>query len=85
MKFFDCKTAPSPRRVRIFLAEKGLDIETVQIDLGAGEQFGETFRKINPDCVVPALELDDGSCIEGLSRSSMVTGRGEWSAGMIYD
>jgi glutathione S-transferase len=63
MKFFDCKTAPSPRRVRIFLAEKGLDIETVQIDLGAGEQFGETFRKINPDCVVPALELDDGSCI----------------------
>ena len=63
MKFFDCKTAPSPRRVRIFLAEKGLDIETVQIDLGAGEQFGETFRKINPDCVVPALVLDDGSCI----------------------
>ena len=63
MKFYDCKTAPSPRRVRIFLAEKGLDIETVQIDLGAGEQFGETFRKINPDCVVPALELDDGSCL----------------------
>ena len=63
MKFYDCSTAPSPRRVRIFLAEKGLDIETVQIDLGAGEQFSETFRRINPDCVVPALELDDGSCI----------------------
>mgnify|MGYP001823494731 CR=1 FL=1 len=63
MKFYDCKTAPSPRRVRIFLAEKELSIETVQIDLGAGEQFGEAFRKINPDCVVPALELDDGSCI----------------------
>ena len=61
MKFYDCSTAPSPRRVRIFLAEKGLDIETVQIDLGAGEQFSETFRKINPDCAVPALELDDGS------------------------
>ena len=63
MKFYDCKTAPSPRRVRIFLAEKGLDIETVQIDLGAGEQFSDAFRRVNPDCVVPALQLDDGSCI----------------------
>lgn len=63
MKFYDCQTAPSPRRVRIFFAEKGLDIETVQIDLGKGEQFSEAFRKVNPDCVVPALELDDGSCI----------------------
>lgn len=63
MKFYDCKTAPSPRRVRIFLAEKGIDIETVQIDLGAGEQFNDAFKKVNPDCVVPVLELDDGSFI----------------------
>jgi glutathione S-transferase len=63
LKFYDCKTAPSPRRVRIFLAEKGIEVETVQIDLGSGEQFGDSFRAINPDCVVPALELDDGSCI----------------------
>jgi glutathione S-transferase len=63
MRLYDCKTAPSPRRVRIFLAEKGIEIETAQVDLGAGEQFSEAFRKINPDCVVPALELDDGSCI----------------------
>lgn len=63
MKFYDCKTAPSPRRVRIFLAEKGIDVETVQVDLGSGEQFSDEFRKVNPDCVVPALELDDGSCI----------------------
>jgi len=61
MKFFDCKTAPSPRRVRIFLAEKGIEVDTVQVDLGSGEQFGEAFRRVNPDCVVPALELDDGS------------------------
>lgn len=61
MKFYDCKTAPSPRRVRIFMAEKGLDIDTVQVDLGSGEQLGEAFRRINPDCVVPVLELDDGS------------------------
>ena len=63
MKFYDCKTAPSPRRVRIFMAEKGLDIETVQVDLASGEQLSESFRRINPDCVVPVLELDDGSHI----------------------
>ncbi len=63
MKFYDFKMAPSPRRVRIFIAEKGMDIETVQVDLGGGEQFGEAFRKINADCVVPVLELDDGTCI----------------------
>lgn len=63
MKFYDCKTAPSPRRVRIFMAEKGVDIETVQVDLGSGEQFADAYREINPDCVVPALQLDDGSCL----------------------
>ncbi|MGB5511249.1 MAG: glutathione S-transferase [Woeseiaceae bacterium] len=63
MKFYDCKTAPSPRRVRIYLAEKGIELETVQVDLGSGEQFSPQFRKINPDCVVPVLELDDGRCI----------------------
>ena len=63
MKFYDCRTAPSPRRVRIFLAEKGIDVETVEVDLAAGEQFSDEFRAVNPDCVVPALELDDGTCL----------------------
>jgi glutathione S-transferase len=45
------------------MAEKGIDIETVQVDLGSGEQFADGFREINPDCVVPALQLDDGSCL----------------------
>jgi len=63
LKFYDCATAPSPRRVRIFLAEKGIDVETEQVDLGAGEQFSDEFRKVNPDCVVPALVLDDGMCL----------------------
>mgnify|MGYP001815549742 FL=1 len=63
MKFYDCKTAPSPRRLRIFIAEKGLDIDTVEIDLAAGEQFSDTFRQLNPDCVVPVLELDDGTSL----------------------
>lgn len=61
MRLYDCSTAPSPRRVRIFAAEKGLDLELIQVDLRAGEQFSAEFRAINPDCVVPVLELDDGS------------------------
>ncbi len=63
MKFYDCVTAPSPRRVRIFAAEKGIDLPTVQVDLRNGEHFGEAFRAINPTCTVPVLELDDGTCI----------------------
>ena len=63
MKFYDCSTAPSPRRVRIFIAEKGLDIPTVQVDLRNGEHLTETFRRLNPWCTVPVLELDDGTAI----------------------
>ncbi len=63
MKFYDCATAPSPRRVRMFIAEKGLsdDIETVEVNLREREQLGEAFRAINPFCTVPVLELDDGT------------------------
>jgi len=63
MKFYDCTTAPSPRRVRIFLAEKGISIPTVQVDLRNGEQFSDAFRAINPDCTVPVLQLDDGTVL----------------------
>ena len=61
MKFYDCSTAPSPRRVRIFMAEKGIEVPTVQVDLRNGEQLSEAFRRINPRCTVPVLELDDGT------------------------
>ena len=67
MKFYDCTTAPSPRRVRIFMAEKGIEIETVQIDLANGEQFSEAFKAINPLCEVPLLVLDDGTSISQIS------------------
>ena len=63
MKFYDCSTAPSPRRVRIFIAEKKLDIPTVEVDLRSGEHLAEAFRRINPWCTVPVLELDDGTTI----------------------
>jgi glutathione S-transferase len=63
MKFYDCTTAPSPRRVRIFLAEKGIEVPTVQVDLRNNEQLTPAFRAINPDATVPSLELDDGTRI----------------------
>jgi glutathione S-transferase len=63
MKFYDCSTAPSPRRVRIFLAEKGITVPTVQVDLRHGEHLQPAFRAINPDCTVPVLELDDGTVL----------------------
>jgi glutathione S-transferase len=57
---YDCATAPSPRRARILLAEKGIAHETVQVDLRSGEQFGEAYRSINPQCTVPALVTEEG-------------------------
>jgi glutathione S-transferase len=58
--FYDCATAPSPRRARILLAEKGVPHETVQVDLANREQLGDAFRAINPNCTVPVLRTDDG-------------------------
>jgi glutathione S-transferase len=63
MKFHDCQPAPSPRRVRMFIAEKGIEIPTVQVDLRNEEQLSDAFKKINPRCTVPVLELDDGTCL----------------------
>lgn len=64
LKLYDCTTAPSPRRARMLLAEKGIAHENIQIDLRAGEQMGEAFRKVNPRCTVPALVTDDGVLTE---------------------
>ena len=63
MKLYDAAFPPSPRRVRIFLAEKGIEIPRIAVDLGGAEHRGEAFTKINPLQCVPALELDDGTII----------------------
>lgn len=63
LTLYDCATAPSPRRARILLAEKGIVHETVPIDLRGGEHFGEAYRRVNPHCTVPALRLEDGSVL----------------------
>lgn len=63
MKIYDTKTAPTPRRVRMFLAEKGIEIEYVQVDLAKGENLSPEMRAKNPIGKIPVLELDDGTCI----------------------
>ena len=74
MKFYDCTTAPSPRRVRIFLAEKGITVPTVQVDLRSGEHLQPAFRKINPECTVPVLELDAARSSPTPSPSALLRG-----------
>lgn len=63
MKLYDCSTAPSPRRVRMFLSEKRISVQTVEVDLGKGEHLTPAFQGVNPWCTVPVLELDDGTRI----------------------
>jgi glutathione S-transferase len=63
MKLYDGGRAPSPRRVRIFLAEKGIDIPKVPVDLGRLEQKRASFVELNPMARVPVLMLDDGTVI----------------------
>lgn len=60
---YDCSTAPSPRRARILLAEKGVAHGTVQVDLRSGEQLAPAYRLINPQCTVPVLRCDDASML----------------------
>ena len=61
--FYDCSSAPSPRRARILLAEKGIRHETVQVDLRSGEQLGDAYRAVNPQCTVPALRTEEGALL----------------------
>jgi glutathione S-transferase len=61
MKLYTSSRAPNPRRVLMFIAEKGIaGIDTVQVDLGQGEHRGTAFMALNPMAQVPVLELDDG-------------------------
>ena len=60
---YDCATAPSPRRARIFLAEKGAAYETVQVDLRNSEQLSSAYQTINPQCTVPALRTEEGAML----------------------
>jgi glutathione S-transferase len=63
VKLYESAGSPNSRRVRIFLAEKGVSIARVPVDLGAREQFSDAYVKINPRRVVPTLVLEDGTAI----------------------
>jgi glutathione S-transferase len=93
MKLYDGGRAPNPRRVRVFLAEKGLDIASEQVDLGALQQHTEDFTAINPMQRVPALVLDDGTVIaesiaicryfEALTPDPPLFGRGALETALV--
>ncbi|HEU4427812.1 MAG TPA: glutathione S-transferase N-terminal domain-containing protein, partial [Myxococcota bacterium] len=63
MKLYENASAPNPRRVRIFLAEKGISVPVEQVDILKRENREPAFRAKNPFGQVPVLELDDGTCI----------------------
>ncbi|MDI1347377.1 MAG: glutathione S-transferase [Pseudolabrys sp.] len=63
MKLYDTKTAPNPRRARIFLAEKGITVPTEQVDMTTFQHRTPEYTAINPFQRMPALVLDDGTVI----------------------
>lgn len=63
MKLYTFKGAPNPRRVHIFAAEKGIELEAVEVDLLGGEIKQPAFLSKNPSGKIPVLELDDGTCV----------------------
>src|ERR1700724_2366577 len=63
LKLYHSVASPNSRRVRIFLAEKGIGIPLVPVDLAKGEQHSAAYRAINQRRVVPTLVFEDGTAI----------------------
>jgi glutathione S-transferase len=63
MKLYDFRFAPNPRKTRVYLAEKGLSIPLVPVDITKGEQYAPEMLARNPMGGMPVLELDDGTCL----------------------
>jgi glutathione S-transferase len=61
MKLFDYERAPNPRRARMIIAEKGIDVQKIPVDLYSKEQLSPEFLAINPGATLPVLETDDGT------------------------
>ncbi len=63
MKLYDVTAAPNPRRVRIFIAEKGIEVPMQQVDMRGGEQRTPDYLRMNPSGKIPVLETDEGEYI----------------------
>ncbi len=63
LKLYEASGSPNSRRVRIFLAEKGICVSRIPVDLGAKEQSSDAYVRINPRRVVPTLVIEDGTAI----------------------
>ncbi|MGR3621327.1 glutathione S-transferase family protein [Pseudophaeobacter sp.] len=63
MIFYDCSTAPNPRRARMFLAEKGLAPESHNVSIAKGAQLSAEFRAVNPRATIPVLVTDEGTAL----------------------
>lgn len=61
MKLYDCAMAPNPRRARIFLAEKGITVPTIEVNIVDGENLQPAYLAVNPRGLLPTLVLDDGT------------------------
>lgn len=93
MKLYDAKGAPNPRRTRIFLAEKGIEIPTEQVDINAKQHKSAEFTAINPLQRIPALVLDDGTVLceslaicryfEALRPEPPLFGKGPLEVGLV--
>src|SRR5262249_58424942 len=93
MKLYDGGRAPNRRRVRVFLAEKGIEVPIEPVDMGAMQHRSEAFTALNPLQRLPVLELDDGTVItesiaicryfEGLRPEPPLFGRGGLEAALV--
>ncbi|MEM9254816.1 MAG: glutathione S-transferase family protein [Pseudomonadota bacterium] len=63
MKLYTFDPAPNAQRIALFLHYKGIELDTQQIDMGSAEQLSDSYRAINPDCTLPALQLEDGTVL----------------------
>jgi len=93
MKLYDGGRAPNPRRVRIFLAEQGINIPLEQVDIATHQHRADAYTAINPMQRLPALLLDDGTAIaesiaicryfEGLDPDPPLFGRGSLECALV--
>ena len=71
MRLYTFPGAPNPLRVQLFMAEKGIEIGTIAVDLATQQQLSQEYRGKNPNCDVPMLELSDGTCISQIPAIMM--------------